>query len=133
MRLNYYEFPEGVDPHTRYRNGASNKGGHCELGHTSCRECEGCWYECEHYHCDKAEPLICGCSVTTAKKLLKEFGGRAWTEHCDRSGGCFEVTPVQLGQPLQVQSPPVSLSAALHRKVAETLGALSAYKPHRIR
>ena len=41
MRLNYYEFPEGVDPHTRYLNGASNKGGHCELGHTSCRECAG--------------------------------------------------------------------------------------------
>jgi hypothetical protein len=42
--------------------------------------------------------LICGCSVTTAKKLLREFGGRAWTEHCDRSGGCFEVTPIKLGK-----------------------------------
>ena len=36
--------------------------------------------------------------VTTAKKLLKAFGGRAWTEHCDRSGGCFAVTPIQLGK-----------------------------------
>jgi len=98
MRLNYYEFPESVDPHTRYLNGASNKGGHCELGYTSCRECVGCWYECEHYHCDESDTLICGCSVTTAKKLLKKFGGRAWTEHCDRSGGCFEVTPIKLGK-----------------------------------
>ena len=101
MRLNYYEFPEGVDPHTRYLNGASNKGGHCERGHTSCRGCDACeggWSECPHYHCDKAETLICGCSVTTAKKLLREFGGRAWTEHCDRSGSCFEVTPIKLGK-----------------------------------
>ena len=37
-----------------------------------------------------------GCSVTMAKKLLKQFGGTAWTEHCDRSGGCFEVTPIRL-------------------------------------
>ncbi len=28
MRINYYRFPEGVDPHTRYINGAINKGGH---------------------------------------------------------------------------------------------------------
>ena len=101
MRLNYYEFPEGVDPHTRYLNGASSKGGHCELGYTSCRDCTVCedgWSECEHYHCDAAETLVMGCSVTTAKKLLREFGGTAWTEHCDRSGGVFEVTPIKPGQ-----------------------------------
>lgn len=101
MRLNYYEFPEGVDPHTRYLNGASNKGGHCDLGCVNCRGCtvcEGGWSECEHYHCDEAETLVMGCSVTTAKKLLRQFGGTAWTEHCDRSGGCFEVTPIKPGQ-----------------------------------
>ena len=37
-----------------------------------------------------------GISVTYAKKLLKEKGGRAWTEHIDRDGGCFEVTQIQL-------------------------------------
>lgn len=42
MRINYYRFPEGVDPHTRYINGAINKGGHCSLGRTSCRGCEFC-------------------------------------------------------------------------------------------
>lgn len=99
MRLNYYEFPEGVDPHTRYLNGASHTAGHCELGRPNCRgcdHCEGGWSECEHFHCDQAERLVMGCSVTTAKKLLKQFGGTAWTEHCDRSGGCFEVTPIEL-------------------------------------
>jgi len=101
MRLNYYEFPEGVDPHIRYLNGASNKKGHCELGHGTCRECnisESGWSECEHYHCDDTENTIDGCSVSTAKLLLKKFGGRAWTEHCDRSGGCFEVTAIKPGK-----------------------------------
>jgi len=37
-----------------------------------------------------------GISVTTAKKLLKEKGGVAWTEHIDRDGGCFEVTDITL-------------------------------------
>lgn len=101
MRLNYYEFPEGVDPHTRYLNGAAHKRGHCETGRASCRgcdHCEGGWSECERFRCDEAETLVMGCSVTTAKKLLREFGGTAWTEHCDRSGGVFEVTPIKLSQ-----------------------------------
>lgn len=35
-------------------------------------------------------------SISTAKKLLKEQGGEAWTEHYDRDGGLFEVTPINL-------------------------------------
>lgn len=68
------------------------------VGRASCRGCDICedWSECENYHCDEAEISVDGCSVTTAKKLLKVFGGTAWTEHCDRSGGCFEVTPITL-------------------------------------
>lgn len=37
-----------------------------------------------------------GITVTAAKKLLKEKGGYAWTEHIDRDGGCFEVTKMEL-------------------------------------
>ena len=99
MRLNYYEFPDGIDAHTRYMNGALNKDGHCSIGRTTCRGCELCeggWSECEHFHCDDAESLVVGCTVTAAKRLLREFGGEAWTEHCDRSGGCFEVSPIQM-------------------------------------
>lgn len=40
--------------------------------------------------------VIGGCSVTTAKKLLKKYGGSAWTEHLERDGGCFEVTEIKL-------------------------------------
>lgn len=36
------------------------------------------------------------CSVSQAKKLLKNKGGYAWTEHYDRDGGLFEVTAVEL-------------------------------------
>lgn len=67
MRLNYYEFPETVDESVLHENG-----------------------------CNKDDRILGGISVTTAKKLLKEFGGAAWTEHIDREGGCFEVTEIKL-------------------------------------
>jgi len=27
-----------------------------------------------------------------------KLGGSAWTEHCERDGGCFKVTPIELGK-----------------------------------
>ena len=36
------------------------------------------------------------CSITTAKKLLKQYGGKAWTEHYDRDGGLIEITNINL-------------------------------------
>ena len=35
-------------------------------------------------------------SITTAKQLLKEKGGCAWTEHIDRDGCCFETSEIKL-------------------------------------
>ena len=35
-------------------------------------------------------------TVREAKRLLKEKGGRAWTEHYERDGTMFEVSPVRL-------------------------------------
>lgn len=43
---------------------------------------------------DKAEAQPV--SVSYAKKMLKEKGGRAWTEHYERDGGLFEVTKIEL-------------------------------------
>lgn len=40
--------------------------------------------------------IIGGVSISTAKKLLKQYGGNAWTQHIDRDGGCFEVTEIKL-------------------------------------
>ena len=67
MRLNYYEFPENTKPEILADHG-----------------------------CTVDDRTIGGISVTTAKKLLKEYGGAAYTEHIDRDGGCFEVTPINL-------------------------------------
>ena len=36
------------------------------------------------------------CKISTAKKLLKKYGGHAFTEHYERDGGLFEVTPIEL-------------------------------------
>ncbi len=44
---------------------------------------------------DHIDPAI-NCTVSAAKKLIKKYGGFAWTEHIDRDGGCFEVTEVKL-------------------------------------
>lgn len=46
---------------------------------------------------DDGKEEECGISVTHAKQLLRERGGKAWTEHCERDGGVFEVTPIKLG------------------------------------
>lgn len=43
-----------------------------------------------------ADGIIDGVSISTAKKLLKQYGGNAWTQHIDRDGGCFEVTDITL-------------------------------------
>ena len=66
MRLNYYQFPEGTPE------------------------------EILREHCEEGENTIMGCSITTAKKLLKQYGGIAWTDHCERDGGVFETTEITL-------------------------------------
>jgi len=99
MRLNYYEFPETVDAHTRYENGALHTEGHCQEGRDDCRGCtifNGWWDECPNFKATQAEYLVGGIKVSEAKRLLKEFGGAAWTEHCERDGGVFEVTDITL-------------------------------------
>lgn len=67
MRLNYYRFPEGISE------------------------------DILREHCGADEDTIGGISVTNAKKYLKQFGGSAWTEHIDRDGSLFEVTPIEIG------------------------------------
>ena len=64
MRLNYYRFPDGTDKSIL------------------------------NEYCDENEDTMYGISVTTAKKMLKQYGGSAWTEHIDRSGSVFEVTDI---------------------------------------
>lgn len=99
MKINYYRFPEDVAPHIRYKNGAAHRAGYCDTGRehcVGCSICKGGWSECEHFICTEAEDTVEGCSVTEAKRLLREFGGFAWTDHCERDGGVFETTEITL-------------------------------------
>lgn len=98
-RLHYYQFPDDIDAHTRYINGSVNLGGECLLGKETCRNCTVCsegWRECEQFKCLDSEDIVGGTTVTNAKRLLKTFGGSAWTEHCERDGGVFEITEIKL-------------------------------------
>jgi len=48
-----------------------------------------------YYQKDRdAEPELT--TVSNAKKLIKKQGGFAYTEHIDRDGTLFEVTPIEL-------------------------------------
>ena len=67
MRLNYYRFPDDTTPEVL-----------------------------KEYGCTPDDNVLGGISVTYAKRLLKEHGGAAWTNHIDRDGGCFEVTEIKL-------------------------------------
>jgi hypothetical protein len=101
MRINYYRFPETVDAQTRYQNGAD------PIGERGCTanpdgDCPGCphhagnWYDCPHATVADADDTVAGVTITHAKALLREFGGAAWTHHCERDGGVFETTEIRL-------------------------------------
>jgi len=100
MRLHYYRFPDTVDAQTRFQNGADAiGGGECTLGRESCRDCpehEDDWQTCPRFLVADAEDTISGIKISTAKNLLRQFGGSAWTNHIERDGGVFETTEIRL-------------------------------------
>ena len=90
MRLSYYEFPKGTPEEVLLENGCAvywKDGGYSYLD-------DGIPEEARPYfdHIDHTVQT----SVTTAKKLLKQYGGAAYTAHIDRSGTVFENTPIAL-------------------------------------
>lgn len=89
-----------MDAQTRFENGAlAIGGGHCEKGRDFCRGCTICedgWTQCPHFRVTDAEDTVEGISITAAKKLLRQFGGAAWTEHIERDGGVFETSEIRL-------------------------------------
>lgn len=90
MRLNYYQFPEGTPENILLENrcGVILKTGN-EIYPSSIPDDK-------RHLVDFIDRTIGGCSVTYAKKMLKQYGGTAWTEHLERDGGCFEVTEIKL-------------------------------------
>ncbi len=45
---------------------------------------------------ERIDDTLGGISITRAKQLLRRYGGSAWTEHCERDGGVFEVSEITL-------------------------------------
>ncbi|WP_041668463.1 hypothetical protein [Acetobacterium woodii] len=105
MRLNYYQFPAGIDAKTRFLNGADFIKGQCRIHNKKpSGECPdydsgdlgyGC-KDCNNFCILEAGDIVYGTTISNVKKLLKTFGGSGWTDHCDRSGGVFEVTEIFL-------------------------------------
>lgn len=89
MRINRYEFPEGTNEQILLEHGC---GVVTTWGETIFPESIP---EEHRKDVDYIDNVIV-VSVTTAKKLLKEFGGAAWTEHYERNGGLFEISPITL-------------------------------------
>ena len=109
-RFHYYEFPESVPANERAANGAYALTNFCTAAperyatwNNPSKDCpykdgfRGC-FDCSKLECTEAEYVVHGISVTRAKKLLKIFGGHAYTRHVDRDGCCFEVTQIALGK-----------------------------------
>jgi len=101
MRIHYYQFPDTVNAQTRFLNGAEAiGGGECRQGRESCRNCpesDDGWQGCPHFLVADAADTLAGVSISRAKKLLRQFGGSAWTAHIERDGGLFETTAITLG------------------------------------
>ena len=90
MRLHYYQFPEDSDPMTRFNEGCAVilKSG-SEIHPESIPDDK--WPLIE-----RIDDTLGGITITAAKKLLKKYGGYAYTMHCERDGGVFEVTDITL-------------------------------------
>lgn len=105
MRLNYYRFPEGIDARTRFLSGSDFIKGQCRIhtkkpdgicpDYVSGDQGRGC-KDCDNFCILEAGETVYGTTVKNVKQLLRTFGGSGWTEHCDRSGGVFEVTEITL-------------------------------------
>lgn len=88
MRLTYYKFPENTPENVLLQNG-----------------CEIILVTGDSVHSEtipeNKRPLVSriervlSCSVKTAKMLLKQYGGCAWTEHFERDGTLFEVSDIK--------------------------------------
>ena len=91
MRLNYYRFPDDAPVAAMIENG-------CEGIRTDGRTVH--WWNIDEgvslVGVTVTDKTLEGIRISKAKELLKQYGGSAWTEHCERDGGCFEVTEIKI-------------------------------------
>lgn len=90
MRLHYYQFPKESNEIDRFNEGCPVilKNGD-EIYPESIPDEKR--YLIDHIGYD-----LMGISITHAKQLLKKYGGYAYTEHCERDGGVFEITEIKI-------------------------------------
>lgn len=90
MRLNYYQFPENTPETVRLDNGCA----------VVLKAGDEIWTDCipddKRLLVDHVSFTLGPMTVTSAKKLLRLYGGSAYTEHYERGGGLFEVTEIHL-------------------------------------
>lgn len=113
MRLNYYYFPESASDAVKVFYGADFGGGSCRCGlrcNDDCLNNRDCAYfdrdvtgtdemmVCANIDFRGVDSVISGISVSRVKSLISMLGGTGCTEHIDRSGGVFEVTPILVGK-----------------------------------
>lgn len=90
MRINYYRFPENTLEQIKLKEGC---GVVLKNGETIYPEIIS---EDKRKLVNYVEDTIGGIKISSVKKLLKEYGGCGWTEHCERDGGVFETTEIKL-------------------------------------
>lgn len=87
LKINFYRFPEEKTPRERALI--------CKQVIENKKIAEIPTYISEEY-LNRNFPRDVQCSLPMAKKLLKNFGGYAYTEHIDRDGGLVNKTPILL-------------------------------------
>ena len=86
MRITYYRFPQEMT--ARERILAWRKTADPTTGEPP--------EDMDEEKLARAFPRTQECSVSLAKKLLRKYGGEAFTQHFDRNGGLFETSPICL-------------------------------------
>lgn len=90
MRLHYYVFSKDSDQMDRFKEGCAVILKSGDVNYPDSIP-DDKWPLVDHI-----DYILNGITISRAKKLLRTYGGSAWTEHCERDGGVFEVTEIQL-------------------------------------
>lgn len=92
MRINYYRFPEDMTDEERFNAYFEM------LAWNPANDPEEIEWRRQRAldRGEKAPYELDGIKVSTAKKMLKAYGGIAFTQHFERDGGLFESTEIKL-------------------------------------
>lgn len=105
-RLTYYQFPDDTPESILLQHGCGvvicSKEDCHKIGNEDAMEDVDTWTIYPDEISDERRPQVVyinhtiNCSVSTAKKLIKQFGGSGWTYHMERDGTVFDATNIEL-------------------------------------